>query len=1045
MKLKKKLLIALVVSLLLIVTSIGGTFLYYYSHPDSVQRLIAKIISSSTGMECTIQNLSYSLDPLTVRAERITLSPFEDQTGFHLRISDLAAGMSLEGRFGRKTLIIKHVRIHKFLLDVPEPFVMPEYKTEQGSSSFLSQIFGRTVTWFMFRDISFKELAVLDGQVTALFGERKMAIKGIRANMNPDHLIEISCNLVVEWPSLGILFTAPEIHVTTQDAISLKAPQIAGFLEATEAAFHSPDIDVTEMETKGAIQYSLENNILDFDPIEFQFDGVHLKQDPDTPWPPLQMKAQIRGSLNIEDRILNVTEFDLNADDILQLEGKMDIGIGTQTDIRLDILKGYLVSDRLLALLPDDTMEGVTVNVSGPILFQGEIGGRKKDEDWGFHTDLYAGLDGNRISYMRDQTQFDAMLSGELRISGELPKLSLSADLKSEQIRMEMGTRDLLMKQVQIKVTEGEMDIESKSLVLPEIRFESSLLRNVHASLALEQGVLNLELQGEDVHLIESAHMFKLMPPGWRFDGLSSLKMSIMQKRKKGWTFTSQIGLRSLAFEDPNSGYLGEALSLLLEVNGGMDPRRSTVVFRTVLTADEGELLVDRFYLDLSKNGFSSSLEGTYDIPRHMLQLSSHQIQLRDILGLTLEGTLHLVTGDPHVDFSVKIPKTSLKPLFHHFVLEPFQTEKPFLASLDLAGDISADLNFTGSTSEWMIKGHGWWDEGRFASADMTFDLSGIDLDLPIWLQAQDNGQQPEPIRGKLFIQNLNMPVLDNQPLELSLKMHPNQFSIDEPMALIIPGGVAQVGPILCEDIMSSKRSVKTSLRLDGIDTGPLFSQFLAMPVHGTVKGELDAVYFEKNALHSSGQIRAQVFEGEILLSNLGVSGLFSSFPLYKADITIKDLNLYELTKGTSFGEIEGILQGYIHNLEITNGQPQKFDLLLETVKTKGIDQKISVKAMDNIARIGGGESPFMGLSGAFITVFEKLSYSKIGIRASLTNDSFRIKGSDWEGGPDYLVKSGGIPRVDVVNHSPDMPISFKAMIKRIKGIMASKSGPVVE
>jgi hypothetical protein len=1045
MKRKKKILIALVISLLLIVTSIAGTFLYYYSHPDSLEPLIARIISSSTGMECSIQNLSYSVNPLTVRAARITLSPLEDQTGLHLRISDLAADMSLEGQFGRKTLIIEHIRIHKLLLDVSEQFVMPEYKTGQESSSFLSQIFGWTVTWFMFRDISFKELAVLDGQVTALFGDRRIEIKGIRANMNSDHLIGISCNLVLEWPSLGILFTAPKIHVTTQNAISLKAPQIAGFLEATEATFHSPEIDVREMETKGAIQYSLENNILDFDPVEFQFDGVHLKQDPDTPWPPFHMKTQIRGSLNMENRILNVTEFDLNADDTLQLEGKVDIGIGTQTDIRMDILKGYLLSDRLLALLPDDTMEGVTVNVSGPILFQGEMSGRKKHEDWGFHTDLYAGLDGNRISYMRDQTQFDAMLSGELRVSGELPKLSLSADLKSEQIRMELGTRDLLMKQVQIKVTEGEMDIESKSLFLPEIRFESSLLKNIHASLALEQGLLDLELQGDDVRLIESALMFRLMPSGWRFDGLSSLKMSVMQKREKGWTFSSQIGLRRLAFEDPNSGYVGEALSLLLGVNGGLDPRTSSVVFRTVLTADEGELLVDRFYLDLGKNGFSSSLEGTYDIPTHMLQLSSHQIQLRDILGLTVEGALHLAAGDPHVDLSVKIPKTSLKPLFHHFVLEPFQTEKPFLASIDLAGDISADLDFTGSTSEWMIKGHGWWNEGRFASADMTFDLSGIDLDLPIWLQAQDNGQQPEPIRGRLVIQNLNVPILDGQSLKLSLKMDPNQLSIDEPMALIIPGGVAEVGPILCEDIMSSKRSVKTSLRLDRIDTGPLFSQFLAIPVPGTINGELDAVYFEENALHSSGQIRAQVFEGEILLSNLAISGLFSSFPLYKADISIKDLNLYELTKGTSFGEIEGILQGHIHNLEITNGQPQKFELLLETVKTKGIDQKISVEAMDNIARIGGGKSPFMGLSGAFITVFERLPYSKMGIRASLANDSFRIKGSDWEGGPDYLVKSGGIPRVDVVNHSPDTPISFKAMVRRIKGIMASKSGPVIK
>ena len=113
MKLKRKLLIALVVSLLLVVTSAAGTCFYYYSHPDSVKHLIARIVSTSTGMACTIETLSYSLDPLTVRAEGITLGPFENQTGLHLGISDLAADMALEGRFGRKTLIIKHIRIHK--------------------------------------------------------------------------------------------------------------------------------------------------------------------------------------------------------------------------------------------------------------------------------------------------------------------------------------------------------------------------------------------------------------------------------------------------------------------------------------------------------------------------------------------------------------------------------------------------------------------------------------------------------------------------------------------------------------------------------------------------------------------------------------------------------------------------------------------------------------------------------------------------------------------------------------------------------------------
>jgi hypothetical protein len=744
--------------------------------------------------------------------------------------------------------------------------------------------------------------------------------------------------------------------------------------------------------------------------------------------------------------MLDVSEFDVNADEALQLEGKIDMAIGTQTNIRVNILKGSLLSDRLLAILPSVRMNGVTLDVSGPISFQGELNGGITQDIWDFHTDLNAVLKGNVISYMKDQTGFEGKFSGNISVSGKLPELSLSADLMSEQARMEFGKRNLYMKHIRIEFTKGEMDIKGTSLLLPDIHFESSLLRNIHAILALEQGQLALELQGKDVGIIESAYGFGLVPSEWKFDGLSDLRLNATQNEDNGWTFNSQINLHHLAFENTNNGYFGEAISLLLETNGELEPKGSTVVFQTVLNANEGELLMDRFYSDLSSNGLYSFLKGTYEIQRKKIQISSQQIQLKGILDLDLEGTLLLGVGNPYVDLSVKMPKTSLKPLFHHFVQEPFQTEKPLIASIDLSGHVAADLNFTGSISEWMIKGHGWWKEGRLAAEDLALEFAGIDLDLPIWLQTRDDsGNRSEPVRGTLRIQDLGVPMIDNQPLEFSLKMDSNRLWVEEPTVLMVQGGVAKIGPILCENLMSTKRSIKTNLRLDNIDANPFFSQLLPIPVHGTIDGELETVHFAENSLHSTGQIRAQVFEGEVHISNPGISGVFSSFPLYKANISMNDLNLYQMTKGTSFGEIEGILRGHIHDLEITNGQPQKFELLLETVKTKGVDQDISVRAVDNIARIGGGSSPFLGLAGALAGVIKSFPYSKIGIRSSLLNDAFRINGTIKENGQEYLVKRGSFSGVNVVNRNPNTWISFKDMVKRIGRIITSETDPEID
>ena len=195
----------------------------------------------------------------------------------------------------------------------------------------------------------------------------------------------------------------------------------------------------------------------------------------------------------------------------------------------------------------------------------------------------------------------------------------------------------------------------------------------------------------------------------------------------------------------------------------------------------------------------------------------------------------------------------------------------------------------------------------------------------------------------------------------------------------------------------------------------------------------------------SEGDSVASVFGGDIVLSKIEAFGLFSSTPLLKLNARVNDLHLDQLTRDTSFGRIEGVLTGRILNLEIANKQPQKFDLLLETVEKKDIDQRISIKAVDNIARIGGGQSPFMGLAGVITSFFKEFPYKKIGVHATLDNDIFRIHGTIKEDGKEFLVKRSGLSGVNVINQNPDNRIRFQDMVKRVKRITAGKGGPVIE
>ncbi len=165
--------------------------------------------------------------------------------------------------------------------------------------------------------------------------------------------------------------------------------------------------------------------------------------------------------------------------------------------------------------------------------------------------------------------------------------------------------------------------------------------------------------------------------------------------------------------------------------------------------------------------------------------------------------------------------------------------------------------------------------------------------------------------------------------------------------------------------------------------------------------------------MSTGGSLIAHVFGGEIVLSHAGASGLFGPAPVFRINARWNDLQLLKLTAGTPFGEIEGVLNGYADHMEICNGQLQRFDLLLETTKKKGVSQKISVKAVDNIARLGGGRSPFVGIAGIFMSFFKQFPYDKIGIRASLENDAVQNKRNDqgWRKGvphkKGFLIRCG--------------------------------------
>jgi len=630
-------------------------------------------------------------------------------------------------------------------------------------------------------------------------------------------------------------------------------------------------------------------------------------------------------------------------------------------------------------------------------------------------------------------------------ISGNYPVVEIKdAAVQIPQVKINTGIRDTLIGDIRLQIPEGRLDTEKRSVILPEVRLDAVGLKNLLLGIRLEERDLDLKVQGNHTGFFHSAATYHLISSDWNIKVHDSIQINVMGPQTGPWQVKAKLSLEDLAFQNKDGSIMGEKISLGTGIEGVIDLKRSRMTFAADTKAQAGEALYDRYYLNLKRNPIVSSCSGIYDLQKRFVELSRLRFDLTGILPFEIKGFFKKGPSKANADLSVIIPKVPLKPIFHHFLQEPYQTEIPFLATLETEGTVSAEFRINGFQDAWQITGRLGWLGGNFSFPEKGIALKGILVDMPVWYRTGVANVPDKALSGQLAVESITIPLMPEQPLNILLDVGPNRISVESPTVIKVPGGDLRLGSVKIEKLFGPDLIIDTRAVFDGIKLQPLLSEIWMRPLAGTLTGTLNPIRYEHHAVTAHGELKAEVFEGRIILSDLGASGIFTPAPVFKLNVKWEDLSLSEMTTDTEFGTIEGILEGRLRDFEMAYGQPQRFNLLLETVQKKGISQRISVKAVENIAQIGGGGSPFMGMAGAFASFFKKFPYEKIGIQARLENDVFTVNGTIREDGTEYLVKRGGFSGVNVINQNPDNRISFKDMVKRIKRI-SSKGGPVVK
>ncbi len=1082
MKTRKTLFVLLGIFLFVLMVT-AGVGLYYYSHPPKVKSLVEKALSRATGGSFSIRHLDYSLNPIKIHAKGIVFKPAGEGIGFSAEIEDFVADCVLKGSFGRKTLVFKKLTVEGFKCRVHEggpPSASKDSVQERSSS--LKAMVRSLVSFFLFKDLRLEGAEIADGLVIADRGGLRIEVSGLSGRINTNHLLRVQGSMLVKSPAEQAIFSIPDFHINTHTAINVNDP----LLDFTAAFNHgmasSPRAKIENIQGDASIRYDYGEQKIAITDFKLTLQAAYLKGLLKNETAPIEISVEAGGDVDLGEGEGNINLVSVDVKDLLKLRGRLDIGFQHQPSFRAFIPEARVFTPRVMSFLPKNVLGKLKgVNVSGPVDFSGILSGVLKKEQWVLDGNGVATLKNSPFSYRDKEMHINGLMTAQVKAEGPFSNLKLSGKLTGSQVALkvkglsmqgaegalifsgaypdfeiaelhcripEMASladdKKLSVGKIGIDAAKGRVNVLGQSFDFPDIRLKSSLLSNILVTFKMGDGQMALTAKGKEVGLAKGASSLKLLPPGWGFDGLDTVDVTASTDKTGTTSFSAKLGFEKFQFHNPQQTHVGENISLHALVSGRITPFPSTLKAAVQLSADGGEVLMDRFYFNLNENPLSVEFTGDYQDRGNRVTLDSLTLNMKKVASAHVTGTLFQAGDEFEGELSLRIPDTHLKEPFQRLIREPFQTEKPALSKVSVEGIVRAEATLKGKRSSWSATGRFTWKDGVLVYGDSPVALNGIQLSLPVWLTHENSEKSTQDPKGHLSVHSLMIPHLPKQDLKVAIEAAQNGWVLPAATALAVPGGTVRIGPSRINGLMGPAPAIDTALHFENLQLESVLSPIWPEAVKGTAHGHLDPVHIERGALESAGEIKANIFGGSVTLSHVGAGGLFTTLPVYHLNARWHHLNLAEMTEGTSFGKIEGVLNGYAKNLEVTNGQLQRFDLLLDTVKTDDVPQKISVKAVDNIARLGGGQSPFAGVAGMFVSFFKEFPYRKIGVRAKLENDVFRINGTIRENGKEYLVKRGFFSGVDVINQNKDNRVGFKDMLKRIKRIGNSKDGPVI-
>lgn len=320
----------------------------------------------------------------------------------------------------------------------------------------------------------------------------------------------------------------------------------------------------------------------------------------------------------------------------------------------------------------------------------------------------------------------------------------------------------------------------------------------------------------------------------------------------------------------------------------------------------------------------------------------------------------------------------------------------------------------------------------QFSLTELTGDV--------YWNNSEQN---KNPVtKSQLSWQQLTLNQLPLSSVTLDFSTHHNQLFLEKEVDIALFDGALHINHLDIDAIIPQSSNESFTLTIEGFIKPislKLLSQHFNWPVlEGSLSAVIPAITYNEKNLKMGGAMMLQVFDGHIIIKDLAILDPLESYAQLSANIDLNNLDLKSLTKTYDFGEIQGRIEGKLTQLELNAWQLIAFDAYIRTPKNDKSRHQISQRAIDNLSSLGGASGL---LSRSFLRFFETFRYDKIGLSCILNDQICQMSGVEKKGDSYYIVKGGGIPRIDVMGFQKQ--VDWHVLISRLKAIQQANEAVI--